>query len=82
MQSNYKNSRMGLTSTPEYQRWLDEQGPYPDAEVSADDICSFCGEPLPPGTERDICYVCNQNARERDAAIREDLWHTHRKGGL
>lgn len=106
--SNY-NPNIGLTTTPDYQRYLDDAGRYPDAdgtgcfyctaagpahldgcpndgktypEDALDDICAFCGEPLPPGTERDICWQCDARARERDAAIREDLWHTHRKGGL
>ena len=80
----YHNPNIGLTTTPDYQRWLDDQGTYPDANfeptITPDDCCAACSDPLPQGWERDLCRRCQAEVDERDAAIREDQWHNRRKG--
>lgn len=74
------------TASHEYQLWLDAQGPYPDSQyeptITPDDCCAACSDPLPPDWERDLCRRCQAEVDERDAAIREDIWHAHRKGEI
>ena len=68
------------TTDQHYQRWLDDAGPYPDSTITPDDCCASCSDPLPLDWERDLCRRCQAEVDERDAAIREDMWHNRRKG--